>query len=271
MVRNDQGPAGSVAHADGRTPSRSSQPPPRGPGRALYVAYGAVVVTAVLITLWLVTVFVRRPRRAVALQCAASRIILAFLGCRFTVRGEWPARDAAARVFVANHTSYLDIPLMLAALNRDFAFVTKRELLDWPIISRITRAGGHIPVDRDSVESRGAVVARIVKTLRAGRSVLMFPEGTFSHDDGLRSFHAGAFKGAIAAGVPVVPVALNGVARVWSQHARFPRSGVVEIWVGEALEVAAWGGGGGGDEAQQMDGLREAAVRFIAGHAGYLR
>ena len=135
--------------------------------RAAYVAYGASVIAAVMLTLWFVSVFVRRPRAAVALQRAASRIMLGCLSCRFAVRGESPAPDAAARVFVANHTSYLDIPLMLAALDCDFAFVTKRELLDWPIISRITRAGGHIPVDRDRLESRGAVVGRIVKTLRA--------------------------------------------------------------------------------------------------------
>src|SRR5258708_22054625 len=117
-------------------------------------------MAAAMLALWLVTLFVRRPSQAVALQRAASRFMLACLGCRFTVRGAWPARDGAPRVFVANHTSYLDIPLMLAALDQDFAFVTRHDLLDWPIIARITRAGAHIPVDRDRVESRGAVVAR---------------------------------------------------------------------------------------------------------------
>jgi 1-acyl-sn-glycerol-3-phosphate acyltransferase len=187
--------------------------------------------------------------------------MLAALGCRFAVRGSSPAAGGA-RVLVANHTSYLDIPLMLAALECDFAFVTKHDLLEWPIIARITRAGAHIPVDRERVESRGAVVARIVKTLRAGRSVLLFPEGTFSFDDGLRPFHAGAFKSAVAAGVPVVPIALAGVAGVWSQHARFPRSGRVEIWVGDAIDAP-----GGDDDDARVESLRTAAHRFIAAHA----
>jgi fatty-acyl-CoA synthase len=243
-------------------PSSSSQPVPAGPGRALYLAYGAVVVTAVMVALWVVTLFVRRPRWAIALQSLASRIMLACLGCRFVVHGPWPARDGAARLFVANHTSYLDIPLMLAAMNRDFVFVTKRELLDWPLISLITRAGAHIPVARERVESRGAVVARIIKTLRAGRSVLVFPEGTFSHDDGLRPFQSGAFRAALTAGVPVVPVALSGVAGVWSPHARYPRPGVVEVWVGEALEAA------GDDEAMRTEALRAASARFIEEHVG---
>jgi 1-acyl-sn-glycerol-3-phosphate acyltransferase len=219
--------------------------------RAAYVAYGAAVILAVMLTLWLVSGFVRRAARAVALQRLASRIMLRALGCRFVVRGAWPTGGPAARVFVANHTSYLDIPLMLAASTGDFAFVTKRELLAWPIIARITRTGGHIPVDRDRASSRGAVVARMVKTLRAGRDVLVFPEGTFSFDEGLRPFHAGAFKAALAAGAPVVPVALAGVARVWSQHARFPRPGLVEITIGHALA------------GESVEGLRDAAAAFI--------
>jgi 1-acyl-sn-glycerol-3-phosphate acyltransferase len=236
-----------------------SSPPFRRLGRATYVAYGAAVIAAVMSALWLVTSFVRRPARAIALQRGASRLMLACLGCRFTVRGAWPADDGTARVYVANHTSYLDIPLMLAALDRDFVFVTKHELLGWPVISLITRAGGHIPVDRDRVESRGAVVARIVKALRAGRSVFVFPEGTFSHDEGLRPFQAGAFKSALSAGVPVVPVALEGVAHVWSQHARFPRAGHVDVWVGEPLATARTD-----DEAAAMERLRDEAVRFIS-------
>ena len=167
-------------------------------------------------------------------------------------------------MFVANHTSYLDIPLMLAALSGAFVFVTKSELLGWPIIARITRAGGHIPVDRDRVESRGAVIGRIIKMLRAGRSVLVFPEGTFSYEDRLRSFQVGAFKAALAAGAGVVPIALIGVARVWSESARFPRPGTVEIWIGEALRRTE----AGGDEAEQMEALRLATVQFVERHLG---
>jgi fatty-acyl-CoA synthase len=232
--------------------------------RAAYVACGATTTASIMLGLWVVTGFVRRPRRAVALQRAVSRLLLACLGCRFTLDGAPCPPAAGPRVFVANHSSYLDIPLLLAALNRDFVFVTKSELLAWPIISRITRAGAHIPVDRDSLESRGAVVARIVKTLRAGRSVLVFPEGTFSYDERLRPFHPGAFKAAVTAGVPVVPIAVNGTARLWSPHARFPSPGRVEVWIGEPSELADVDG----DEGAKIDVLRDAAVRFIERHLG---
>jgi 1-acyl-sn-glycerol-3-phosphate acyltransferase len=229
--------------------------------RALYVAWGALVVLTVMSTLWLVTGFVRSAARAIRLQRAASRTMLTLLGVRVAVHGAWPARDGVARVYVCNHTSYLDIPLMLAVLPHDFVFVTKRELLDWPIISRITRAGGHIPVDRERATSRGATVARIIKTLRAGRSVFIFPEGTFSHDDKLRPFHQGAFHAAAVAGAPVVPVATKGVDAVWSQHARFPSPGRVGLTVGEALVAE------GADEPARAESLRGAAARFVAAHS----
>jgi 1-acyl-sn-glycerol-3-phosphate acyltransferase len=234
--------------------------------RALYVGYGAVLIALVMGPLWLVTGFVKRPSRAVALQSLASRLMLAGLGLRFRIRGAWPAPDGRARLYVANHTSYLDIPLMLAALDRDFAFVTKIELLRWPLVARITRVGAHIAVDRARAESRGAVVARIIKTLRAGRDVFVFPEGTFSFDEGLRPFHSGAFHAAVAAGCDVVPIAVRGVAAMWSPHAVFPRPGHAELTVGDALPSPS-----GGDAAARMDSLRADAERFIAEHTGLAR
>ncbi|HVZ74403.1 MAG TPA: lysophospholipid acyltransferase family protein [Polyangia bacterium] len=236
---------------------------PRRAARAAYVVYGAAVIAAVMVPTWFATLFVRRPARALALQRLASRLMLAALGCRFVVRGAWPPSGTGARVLVANHTSYLDIPLMLAALGGDFVFVTKSELLGWPIISRLTRAGGHIPVDRERAASRAAALGRIVAALRAGRSVLLFPEGTFSHDDRLRPFHAGAFRCAVTAGVPVVPIGVCGVAGVWSQHARFPRPGRIEVDVGEALVPT------GGDDADEIERLETEALRFITAALGH--
>lgn len=243
-------------------------------GRALYVGVSAVVVAIIMSALWLAMLIVRRrPRTAIALQHVASRMILACLGCRYVVRGAPLDAHGGARLLVANHTSYLDIPLMLAALKLDFVFVTKSELLAWPVISLITRAGAHIPVTRERVESRGAVVARIVKTLRAGRSVLVFPEGTFSHDDRLRSFHRGAFHAAVAAGCPVVPIATRGVGEVWSQHAPFPRPGRIQLMVGEpiltSLDSAADAAAPpAGDPAARVDAALTLAERFISAHSG---
>jgi 1-acyl-sn-glycerol-3-phosphate acyltransferase len=235
-------------------------------GRLLYVAYGAIVSVAVMVSLWLSQwASSGRPRLAVEFQRRAARFLLPCLGIRYAVSGPRPTE---ACVLVVNHTSYLDIPLMLAALDMDFAFVTKSELLDWPLISKITRAGAHIPVDRERAESRGAVIARMVKRLRKGRSVLVFPEGTFSFDASLRPFHRGAFHAAVAAGVPIVPVATRGVAHVWSQHATFPRPGRIQVTLGEAIPCAPDRGASGDDPEARADAARAIAERFISQNAG---
>src|SRR5262249_37296550 len=102
-------------------------------------------------------------------------------------------------------------------------------------------------------------VARIVKTLRAGRSVLLFPEGTFSFDEGLRPFHAGAFKCAVAAGVPIVPIALQGVAAGGSPHGRFPPPGPAAIRAGGPVAAPA-----DGEEEARVEALRSEAHAFIS-------
>jgi 1-acyl-sn-glycerol-3-phosphate acyltransferase len=237
-------------------------------GRALYVAYGAAVIASVMSVLWVLMFVVKHSSTAIALQGLASRIMLAGLGVRYRVNGRAASGQGGARVLVANHSSYLDIPLMLSALHLDFAFVTKRELLEWPVISKITRAGRHIPVDRDRAESRGAVVARMVKTLRAGRSVLVFPEGTFSFDERLRPFHRGAFHAAVTAGCPVVPIATRGVSTVWSQHAKFPRPGRIEVVIGEEIPCAPDTGAAGDDPEARAVAARSLAERFISQQCG---
>jgi 1-acyl-sn-glycerol-3-phosphate acyltransferase len=225
--------------------------------RVLYVTYGVAIAVVLMLALWVATGFARRPAFALALQRAASRIALACLGCRLVVHGAPPSSAHGPNVFVANHSSYLDILLVLAALKCDFVFVVKSEILRWPIIAQLTRAGAHIPVDRDRAESRSAVVGRVVQALRAGRSALVFPEGTFSHADRLRSFRSGAFRAALAADVAIVPIALGGVAEVWSHDAWFPRPGRVDIWFGDALQRADAEGG------EAVDDLRVRALHFI--------
>jgi 1-acyl-sn-glycerol-3-phosphate acyltransferase len=240
--------------------------------RALYVVYGSVVAAVAVVGLWL-TMFTVGSRTGLAMtfQNAAARFLLTLLGIRVATTG-WPrAGEGGPRVFVANHSSYIDIPLMLATLGLDFAFVTKRELLEWPFISKITRVGRHIPVDRERAESRGAVVARMVKTLRAGRSVLVFPEGTFSFDTSLRHFHRGAFHAAVAAGCPVIPIATKGVSAVWSQHANFPRPGHVQLTFGEAIPCAPDRGAPSDDAEARADAARSLAERFISTHSGLPR
>jgi 1-acyl-sn-glycerol-3-phosphate acyltransferase len=131
-------------------------------------------------------------------------------GWRFRVEGAWPPAGGPY-VVVANHQSLLDI-VLLSRLPREMKWVGKEELFRIPWIGWMLRLTGDIAVRRGDSESGGEAVARAKAYLRRGMSVMIFPEGTRSRDARLLPFKKGAFRLAIDAGVPVLPIAVSGTA-----------------------------------------------------------
>lgn len=129
---------------------------------------------------------------------------------RFRVEGAWPEAGGPF-VVVSNHQSLLDI-VMLSRMPREMKWVAKEELFRIPWIGWMLRLSGDIAVRRGDAESGGEAVGRAKAYLSRGMSVMIFPEGTRSRDARLLPFKSGAFRLAIEAGVPVLPVAVWGTA-----------------------------------------------------------
>jgi 1-acyl-sn-glycerol-3-phosphate acyltransferase len=129
---------------------------------------------------------------------------------RLGVEGAWPA--GGPFVVVANHQSILDI-LLLSRMPREMKWVAKEELFRIPWVGTMLRMSGDIPIRRGDAESGGEALARARQYLGRGMSVMIFPEGTRSKTGTLLPFKSGAFRLAIDAGVPVLPVAVYGTAR----------------------------------------------------------
>ncbi|UOR05693.1 1-acyl-sn-glycerol-3-phosphate acyltransferase [Hymenobacter aerilatus] len=112
-------------------------------------------------------------------------------------------------VYVANHSSYIDIPLLFRAIPGFLNIIGKSSLADTPLWGPIF-GRTYITVNRDSAVSRGRSMVLAKQSLAAGRSVVIFPEGTISEKPGekMMPFKDGAFQLAIAAGVPLVPVSM---------------------------------------------------------------
>ena len=128
---------------------------------------------------------------------------------RLGVEGAWP--EGGPFVVVANHQSILDI-LMLARLPREMKWVAKEELFKIPWVGTMLRMSGDIAIRRGDAESGGEALARAREYLARGMSVMIFPEGTRSAKGTMLPFKSGAFRLAIDAGVPVLPIAVHGTA-----------------------------------------------------------
>ncbi len=137
------------------------------------------------------------------------------------IEGERPPDiDTRGYVVVANHESQAD-PFLLSFLPWDMRWVAKEDLFKQPLSGLALRLGGDIPLRRGEGESVRACLLECERALRGGISVMMFPEGTRSRGGELLPFKDGAFDLAIAAGVPVLPVALAGTRAMRPKHSRW--------------------------------------------------
>ena len=133
-----------------------------------------------------------------------SKSLMRIFGLR-SVRVGTPLPDPV--LFVANHTSWIDIELLHS--QRAACFVAKAEIARWPLVGWLAASGGTIFHRRGSNHSLASVMQTMVERLRGGRSVAVFPEGGTGHNGVLKVFHARIFQAALDAPVPVQPVALR--------------------------------------------------------------
>ncbi|MEU7929332.1 lysophospholipid acyltransferase family protein [Micromonospora sp. NPDC049107] len=150
------------------------------------------------------------PERQALLRGWARGTVRAF-GVRLVIKGRLPRRRA---LLVANHVSWLDILAVLAVAPT--RMVAKREIRSWPVVGLLAAAAGTVFVDRSRPRALPATVRRLADTLRAGRSVAVFPEGTtWCAGNGAAEcrpgggFRPAMFQAAIDAGAPVVPLRLG--------------------------------------------------------------
>ncbi|NNC33951.1 MAG: 1-acyl-sn-glycerol-3-phosphate acyltransferase [Croceitalea sp.] len=135
-----------------------------------------------------------------------AKTILYGMGCPPQIRTDQILEKGKSYMFVANHTSMLDIMLMLVAAKRPFVFVGKYELVKIPVFGFFYKRVC-ILVDRENPKSRTAVYRRVQRRLKQGLSICIFPEGGVPEESVLLDrFKDGAFRMAIAHKIPVVPM-----------------------------------------------------------------
>lgn len=217
---------------------------------ALYAWSMLAVLSSFTLLLLLIAPRLEQRRR---LARSTARLMLRLTGVRCRLVGTELLPDAPC-VVVANHASYIDGLLLKAALPARFSFVIKKEMVQVPLAGLLLKRIGSLFVDRGNRHSSGMDARRIMREAVEGKSLVFFPEGTFTTKVGLQRFHLGAFATAQRAALPVVPVAIHGARRILRPGAPWPRPGAVEIEI-----LGALNGDSRHKDRNQAEALRDQA------------
>jgi len=144
-------------------------------------------------------------------------------------------------IFLSNHQSLYDIPVLLATCPGQVRMMAKRGLFQIPVFGWGLWAGGFIPVDRADRSTARQTFASAAERLRAGTSIAMFPEGTRAPTDALLPFQRGGFLLALKSGLPIVPVGLRGTRAVRLRGGLRINPGSVVVSYGAPIQAADYG------------------------------
>ena len=167
-----------------------------------------------------------------------SRGLLFLSRVRVRVSGLEHIAQGATYVFTANHSSYMDIPVIFAYLPANFRIMAKASLFHIPFLGWHLRRSGHMPVAQGNPRRAARSLLEAAGHVAEGTPVFVFPEGGRSADGKLADFKPGTFLIAIKSGKPVVPITLNGVREVLPIHSWTLRPGDVEMILHEPIPTA---------------------------------
>ena len=190
-----------------------------------------------------------------------TRLLFRLAWCRVTVIGIDHLRDMGQAVYVANHASFLDPVLIMSVLPVELRFAVKARLAHYPFLGTAIRKAGHIPIEKSDLSQRIEGAGAVLAPLQAGESLFVFPEGTFVAAPGLLPFRLGAFRAAVDAGCPLVPIAIRGTRRMFPAGTRRLRRTSVTVTIGQPISPGA-------TDWAEIVRLRDAAREMISRESG---
>jgi 1-acyl-sn-glycerol-3-phosphate acyltransferase len=237
----------------------------------LYGIYFSALFVLWIVPTWMMVQFIKDHRKAGRFTSAALKILFALVRCRVTVTGKEHTDTPGAKIYASNHTSYFDVLPLMLGLGVTYRFVAKMEVGRMPFIGTFLDRMGHIKFERSDPQSRLRQAQQMEELLRNGESVFVFPEGTFTNEDGLRPFQLGAFKAAAATGAPIIPVSLCGTRKFLRDGTYLPRPRDVTITISPPIYPR---GAANAQDSTDTSGwhelirLRDATREAILRHAG---
>jgi fatty-acyl-CoA synthase len=208
-------------------------------GGVVYGVYALALFGVAAAIVWLIVYPAKNRIFSARLIQRASRMLLRLAAVRVEIRGsQLLDRWLSERpwIFAPNHSSYLDIIILLAYLPAEARYVAKGEILSMPLVSTLAKRSGHFAFDRSDTNARVAQSEEVEDALRRGESVVIYPEGTFTPEAGVRPFQLGAFKAAVDTGRAICPVAVHGARELLRDETYLPKPGRVILTIGPLIE-----------------------------------
>lgn len=228
--------------------------------KMVYTAYVWLMISLTIIPLWLMILGCshQTSRRFMS---GWGRLILKLIFCRLKVAGQLPSGKEKPLIFVSNHASYADAVALMAVLPTNIVFIAKRSLLKVPVLRTFIKKLDCVLVERADFSESIQDTAEMHKHLLQGRSVLIFPEGTFTHAIGLRAFKMGAFKLAVDTKVPLCPLGIKGTRRLFRGEQILLAPSHLTVSIGELIfpQQSGW---------EEIARLRDSARKEIAKQCG---
>jgi len=233
----------------------------------VYGIYFSLVFMIWIVPSWLLVQLIKDEKAAGRFTSAALKILFTLTGCRVRVIGREYLEAPGTKIYAGNHTSYLDVLALMLGLGVPYRFVAKMEVARMPFIGTFLDRMGHLRFDRASAGSRLQQAGQMEELLKKGDSIFVFPEGTFTKENGLRPFQLGAFKAAAATGTPIIPVSLEGTRDFLRDGTYLPRPQNVTITLSAPIFPRATRGGENPADASdwhEVVRLRDATREAIA-------
>ena len=224
-----------------------------------------VVGSATLIAGAYLIVIVRlrpRTRQVPVVMRAWARVFLFCTGTRVTVEGAERIDTSGSYVFVGNHTSNLDIPIIMGKLPVSIRFLAKKELFRVPILGGAMKAIDMVETDRRAgPAAHRAINEQVAAAVAKGLSLMIFPEGTRSADGALLPFKKGAFRIAVDNGMPIAPVSIVGAHDGWRSHGKLIYGGPVRLIIHDPIPTEGY-------DRSHLDELRDRARQAVLSGVG---
>jgi fatty-acyl-CoA synthase len=243
----------------------------RGIQTVLEKVYGVYFVIVFL--LWIIPTcgivrLYKDHRAAGRFTSAALKVLFALIWVPVKVVGKEYMDTPGAKVYVSNHASYFDVLPLMMGLGVPYRFVAKGEVNNMIFIGTFLNKMGHLSFDRHSAKSRLRQVHEMEDYLREGDAVFVFPEGTFTPEEGVRPFQMGAFQGAVVTGAPIIPVSLAGTRRFLRDGTFLPRPTRVTITLSPPIYPETSPGGDRASHLKEMVRLRDLTREVVARYSG---